>query len=602
VPFSFVDRGVRNNLQYFYSVTAFDVNSFASVPSSLESPRTTKRAVPTTQASNHRNLAALRLSLVGRGVSLDTAARLPSLDPETGRFSGPFPPANAFSLGLAEVVQTVLAGSGSISLTLDSIRLGSAYPKAAGEPPMPASYFLTSTAGDSAIRIELPVVQERDTAVSSNVSFFGATPVDEDLARRFGGTGGYRLSGRVELGLPGNYYTSAWGSGCAHGAVGFTAPGTTGCEYNGPRWFDGPSPERNETRPNPTAGHPPNALLPEPMADLGNAGELTGVTTIQMPHSHETAEAGYQVIEGVLGAAQRATDFNLYWGPEGNIDSVIDVSHNVVVPFDSIRLAGSWGVLNQVATAGPSSFDQRPEVLTTMDFTCVEPLRSTAVVQASYPCTGQSFHMSRTARPGSIAIWDQAADNAMTAGVRPGAGFALYLSGNITIFELAGGLPASGSIWSLRTYVGAVSGGRGAAGDRGPYVFAEQPRPFTAVGAELRLDYEVVNQVVAASTDDLSRVHTVPDPYYVRSAFQSTSEGKVIEFVNLPAECIIRIYSASGILVALLEHHSATFGGSERWNVLSRNNHVVASGVYFYHLEAGNARRVGRFTIVNFAE
>jgi hypothetical protein len=24
--------------------------------------------------------------------------------------------------------------------------------------------------------------------------------------------------------------------------------------------------------------------------------------------------------------------------------------------------------------------------------------------------------------------------------------------------------------------------------------------------------------------------------------------------------------------------------------------------VYFYHLEAGDARRVGRFTVVNFAE
>jgi hypothetical protein len=28
----------------------------------------------------------------------------------------------------------------------------------------------------------------------------------------------------------------------------------------------------------------------------------------------------------------------------------------------------------------------------------------------------------------------------------------------------------------------------------------------------------------------------------------------------------------------------------------------VASGVYFYHIEAGGARRVGRFTIVNFAQ
>jgi hypothetical protein len=28
----------------------------------------------------------------------------------------------------------------------------------------------------------------------------------------------------------------------------------------------------------------------------------------------------------------------------------------------------------------------------------------------------------------------------------------------------------------------------------------------------------------------------------------------------------------------------------------------VASGVYFYHIEAGSARKVGRMTVVNFAQ
>ena len=51
-----------------------------------------------------------------------------------------------------------------------------------------------------------------------------------------------------------------------------------------------------------------------------------------------------------------------------------------------------------------------------------------------------------------------------------------------------------------------------------------------------------------------------------------------------------------------MEHNSTTFGGDETWNVRNRNNQIVASGVYFYHVEAGNARRVGRFTVVNFAQ
>ena len=109
-------------------------------------------------------------------------------------------------------------------------------------------------------------------------------------------------------------------------------------------------------------------------------------------------------------------------------------------------------------------------------------------------------------------------------------------------------------------------------------------------------------QAVATTNDDLSRVHTVPDPYYVTSALEQSTDTKILKFVNLPADCIIRIYSSSGVLVSMLEHHSATFGGSEDWNVRNRNNQVVASGVYFYHIESGDARRVGRFTVVNFAQ
>ena len=64
-------------------------------------------------------------------------------------------------------------------------------------------------------------------------------------------------------------------------------------------------------------------------------------------------------------------------------------------------------------------------------------------------------------------------------------------------------------------------------------------------------------------------------------------------------DAIIRIYSSSGVLVALLEHHSTTFGGTENWDVRNRTGRRVASGVYFWHIEAGNARRVGRMVIVN---
>ncbi|MBA3319202.1 MAG: hypothetical protein H0T50_14080 [Gemmatimonadales bacterium] len=603
VPFVYIDRTARNNLRYFYAVTAFDLNSFSSGPSSLESPRSTKEVTPVVPASNLLAEAVVEVSLVGRGVVLDTAAQPPDVDPGTGRFSGPFPAANDFQFAFAQTVGGVLSDSGSVSLTLDSLRLGSAYENGTGEPGSPTLYFFTATAGSSVTRVTVPVVQDQQAVPTGDSVFVPAVPVNAALAQRYKGTGDFRLSGRVALGLRGNYYTSAWGRGCANGAEGFLADGTTGCEYNGPRWFAGPSPNTNETRMDPQASHPAVAAAPGPMPSLGNAGELPGVQTIQIPHAYLTVESGYRVVEGVLGGAQRAADLNLFWGEGGSIDSVIDVTHGLPVPFDSLELSGGWGVLNQEATTGAESFDRRPDVLTVMDFTCVEPLRSSTAVQESYGCaTAEPYRLGRAAVPGPIAIWDQSTANATTASPRPGLGFALYLAGNLTMFELEAGLPPPGTVWSLRTYVGAIAGGRGAAGDRGPYVFHPQPRPLTAIGAELRLTYRATNRLEHPTRNDLSPVHTVPDPYYVTSAFETATEAKVIRFVNLPADCIIRIYSSSGILVTLLEHHSTTFGGSATWNVLSRNSLVVASGVYFYHIEAGDARRVGRFTVVNFAQ
>ena len=122
--------------------------------------------------------------------------------------------------------------------------------------------------------------------------------------------------------------------------------------------------------------------------------------------------------------------------------------------------------------------------------------------------------------------------------------------------------------------------------------------------AGVRVRYNVASRTAgrAVTKADLERVHTVPDPYYVTNDFEVTTESKIIKFVNLPSQAIIRIYTVGGVLVDIIEHSSTTFGGSAEWNLRNRNEQVVASGVYFYHLESGDARRVGRFTIVNFAQ
>jgi len=611
IPFVYVDKTVNNNIRYFYSVAAFDVNSIRSGPSSLESSRITKPVTPRHAASNLVAAGANGpATLVGAaGEVLDTAAALPTLDATDGRFSGPMPPANNWgNFHLSDIVTatSLLTAGGDLTARLDSIQLGSAWDGVA------TVYWYTAPATGDVFSIA--ITQDATDIPDSNTASFKALPPDSGLAARFDSTvtgNTFTLPGVLSQGLVGNYYTSAFERGCINGAVGFDEAGTALCSYNGSRWFNGPSPAQNETQPNPTApGTQAVAAGPVPLTDYNNAGVLTGVTVIHQPHAYTTLANVYRQVEGVFGGAQRAADFNVYWGAAGAIDSVMDVTHKVPVPF-SDHMGGGWGFLNQSATTVGASFDARAE-LTAADFGCVIPLKTYAQAQAIFPCTGGvTYPLSPTAVPGTIALFSGTSNPATgpffefakTNPAAPQPGFGMYLAGNIFMFELPA-LPAAGTVWTMRSYIGAINGGRGnaAAGDQGDYAFTGMPRTLSALGVTVKGSFSVSNQVVAASDSGLKLVHTVPDPYYVTSPFETTTENKVIKFVNLPTDAIIRIYTLSGVLVRILEHHSVSFGGDEVWDVRNRSGQFVSSGVYFYHIEAGGARRVARMTVVNFAQ
>jgi hypothetical protein len=110
--------------------------------------------------------------------------------------------------------------------------------------------------------------------------------------------------------------------------------------------------------------------------------------------------------------------------------------------------------------------------------------------------------------------------------------------------------------------------------------------------------------VVADVTEaTLDAVRTVPDPYYVTNRLETSSNEKRLQFTNLPPEAVIRIYSLSGVLLAVLDHNDPAGGGTFTWDMRTRNNQFIASGVYFFHVETPNGKsKVGKFTVVQFAQ
>ena len=130
VPFGFTDDGSgllsapRNNVRYFYAVTAFDVNSFASGPSSLESQRSARAVIPVRGASNVTNATLVSTVMDPAGTGLDPAATSTfAIDTGTGRFSGP-PPSNVAAAvrGLFIPLVPSLLPSLDITATIDSIQ------------------------------------------------------------------------------------------------------------------------------------------------------------------------------------------------------------------------------------------------------------------------------------------------------------------------------------------------------------------------------------------------------------------------------------------------------------------------------------------------
>jgi uncharacterized membrane protein len=400
-----------------------------------------------------------------------------------------------------------------------------------------------------------------------------------------------------------------WGLGLGLGATGFSPPVTGRYpRYNGARWFDGPSPVRNEAALHPIGGACGSFTTACAVtASFNNAGALTGVATVYQPLSYTMFNREWRNVAESQSGARRAADYNVHWGAGGRIDSVVDITHNVLVPFSS-EAGGTWGILNTSAQ-GAGGHDARPDVLTPTDWTCVEPFRSglTQPTNGFFPCTSPTpFVLSGQAELGQVAFAAGAPNTPSNpqsplnpANLSPEPGFAFYLAGSITHFGLTS-LPRAGTVWSLRDYTGIIFGGTGGAGDLGPYLFHPAERPLTAVGVEIVASLDATNGFDANVTRrDLRRVHTVPDPYYLRSEFD---EGELIRFVNLPQRAIIRIFSASGVLIALLEHQSTTPSGEAAWNLRNRSGRRVASGVYFYHVESDEGRRAGRFTLVNYAQ
>ena len=593
LQFTLVDRGGQfpdpsngpgliNGVTYFYAVTSFDLNTpLAPGGSSLESGR---RLVAVSQsvggaAATPRSTAAGRTAavvsdtrVIGGSGEL-TIGPSPTIDPATGIFSGPAPPTNAFDL-IANIGQSQLLQPGKYSVRIDSVYALNGFENLNGLPAqtaanclgVTAALFVTLTAPDGTVTQD--VLQQNapfglfGCAAEVTIELPAAGfPADPALVAEFG------LSGDVLAGAASG--TITWGPDYGNsGSEAVTVfrshvPGFS--EDGGSRWFDAAT--------GPTA---------DPTVGTG-AGQLAGIDAIYNGAQAYTnqADPGLRWLIAYLNSPNmRAADYEVTWGANGTIESVVDLTHQLPVEF-SENYGGTWGIRNETSVDGD-------DILSYGDFWLTTPV-------AEWYCETTGCHeaLSQTAviQPISSLPPDGFATDVAAS---DGTGFGLYIAGEFFLFETST-LPAAGTVWILRSYAGQV----GRAEDTNEYTFdANQPRPPYVPG--LTVEIEVVSpETFSVAAASLENVHTVPNPLRVSSGLQESSSDRKIQFVNLPTQATIRIFSLSGVLVDAIEHDDPAGGGTAEWDLRNRNNQFVASGVYFYHVSTPiGAEKVGRMTIL----
>ncbi|GJQ63163.1 MAG: hypothetical protein SCALA702_22160 [Melioribacteraceae bacterium] len=109
---------------------------------------------------------------------------------------------------------------------------------------------------------------------------------------------------------------------------------------------------------------------------------------------------------------------------------------------------------------------------------------------------------------------------------------------------------------------------------------------------------------VEAETD-LEKISVVPNPYVASASWEArnlnqTGRGeRRIDFVNLPAECTIRVYTISGALVKTIYKEYSPTDGTASWNLVTEDGMEVAYGIYIYHVDAPEVgEHIGKFALI----
>jgi len=193
--------------------------------------------------------------------------------------------------------------------------------------------------------------------------------------------------------------------------------------------------------------------------------------------------------------------------------------------------------------------------------------------------------------------------------------FGIWANGHLITVTGITAMPAAGTVFTFDFALGSWNSDK--------TIFNQVPDPPYPGD---KWDITITPSSMDPEDADLSKVRVVPNPYVGSSFLDLSPAHRRIEFVNLPANCTIRIYTLSGNLVNVLNHIGSNrqgwgnytdwdrltrsepnvytgydnHSGTEPWNMRNRFGATVASGLYLYHVtDARGMTHTGSFYVVN---
>ena len=124
----------------------------------------------------------------------------------------------------------------------------------------------------------------------------------------------------------------------------------------------------------------------------------------------------------------------------------------------------------------------------------------------------------------------------------------------------------------------------------------------------------VVDSMNAVSAEnlknDLDNIRVVPNPYVGTNAMEQAvinpflNQPRKIMFANVPSNCIITIFTPSGVKVKTINKNDSS-GGMVHWDLLNEEGLEIAAGMYLYHVQPHFADKslnkyehVGKFAVI----